>query len=156
MGVEGPQWCKKITLSRVYLKWLLSSAGPFVRTISRRKRGSVRQGTGDTFPLKQTEVAAVGMEARVLIEAFRSMPTQAKCSLCLAMSVDRALNQMCQQVWVQSLFGNYILWRYQTEEEFKALLAVSWSSSHKDVGNYGSYHPLQSSSPPQFYQVKKK
>lgn len=116
VGVEGPQWCKKMTLSRVYLKWLLPSVGPFVRTISRRRRGSVRQGAGDTFPLKQTQVAAAGMEARVLIEAFRSMPTQAKCSLCLAISVDRALNQTCQWVWVQRLFGNTILWRHQTEE----------------------------------------
>lgn len=77
----------------------------------------MRQGTGDTFPLKQTEaVAAAGMEARVLIEAFRSMPTRAKCSPCLAISVDRALNQMCQRVWVQRLFRNSFPWRHQTEE----------------------------------------
>lgn len=74
---EEPRRCEKMTLSRVYLKWLLPSAGPLVRTISRRNRGTVRQGTGDTLPLKQTEVAAAaGMEARVLIEAFQSMPTR--------------------------------------------------------------------------------
>lgn len=111
----GPQWCKRISQSRVYLKWLLPSARLFVRTISRRRRGSVRQGTGDTFSLKQTEVAAAGMEARVLIEAFRLMPTQAECSLCLATNVDIALNQTCQRVWVQSLCGNFILWRQQAE-----------------------------------------
>lgn len=99
-----------------YSKLLLPSAGPFVRTISRRKRGSVRRATGDTFPLTQTEVAAAGMEARVLIETFRSMPTQAKCSPCLAISVDRALNQTCRRIWVQRLFGNSTLWRHQTEE----------------------------------------